>query len=200
MSIRYPSTRGERILRRLLILLVIAVIYLPIFWLAHVRILTNDGTSGGFIDNNFNFTKATEHFSNPPLPLSWLDGFPRFERRDLLTGFDGVRNAAVIGANVFVFTSACVITLLGVAIACIFFGIIQLNPMTAIVGPIIMLIAAALALVGIPICGFILWAALVFQHGTAAYYCIYIPLGLALFAGGSAGGATPVIIIIIFPR
>jgi hypothetical protein len=200
MSLRYPSTRGERILRRLLILVTIAFIYLPIFWLAHVPILTNNGTSGGFMDNNFNFTKATKHFSNPPLPLGWLDGFPRFERRELLTGFDGLRNAAVIGANVFVFTSACVITVLGVAIACIFFGIIQLNPTTAILGPIIMLLIAAVALIGIPICGFILWASLVFQHGTGAYYCIYIPLGLALFAGGAVGGATPVIVIIIFPR
>lgn len=156
MGLRNPLTRGERMLRRLLILLAIAVIYLPIFWLAHVPILTNNGTSGGFIDNNFNFTKATEHFSNPPLPLSWLDGFPRFQRHEVLTGFDGVRNAAVIGANVFVFTSACVITLLGVAIACIVFGAIQLNPTIAIVGPIIMLVMAALALIGIPICGFIL--------------------------------------------
>jgi hypothetical protein len=200
MSLRNPLTRGERMLRRLLILLAIAVIYLPIFWLAHVPILTNNGTSGGFIDNKLQLHESYRTLLEPPLPLSWLDGFPRFQRHELLTGFDGVRNAAVIGANVFVFTSACVITLLGVAIAFFVYGVIQLNPTLAILGPIIMLVIAALAFIGIPISGFIFWVSLVFQHGTLAYYCIYIPLGLALFAGGSVGGATPVVVIIIFPR
>lgn len=185
-------------LRRLVILLVIAAIYFPVFWLAHVPIITNSGTSGGFIDDNFNFSKATEHFSN--IPITWLDGFPRFQRKETLTGFDAIRNAVLIGANVFVFTSGTVLTLLAFAIACVFFGIFQLNPVTAIVGPILMVLIAALALVGIPLAGFILWICLAFQHGTVAYYCIYIPLGLLLCGAGSAGGATPPIVIIIFPK
>ncbi|MFN2507559.1 MAG: hypothetical protein ABR589_02165 [Chthoniobacterales bacterium] len=185
-------------LRRLIILLLLAAIYLPLFWLAHVPIVTNSGTSGGFLEDPFTFSKATKGFSN--IPITWLDGFPRFERKELLTAADAVRNAVLIGANVFVFTSGSVLTLLGFAVACFVAGIFQLNPMTALVGPIIMLVIAAIALVGIPICGAILWLGLAFQHATAAYYCIYIPFGLALLAAGGAGAATPVIIIIIFPR